>query len=180
MMAALATASAALEASCYCGAVRLRIADAVARPPIATSICHCGTCRSLTGAPFLQNVMLPAEQLELSCKDGGEPELVELATSKHVRRRRCAKCHSPVVALLGKDRVVVPASLFAAPHPEAWAPQHHLYYSSRTLDVNDGLPKYSSNFGGAFWTPDVPDVLADGGSGGGDGGGDDAAPAPNK
>ena len=103
-------AAAALSASCYCGAIRLCV-DA-ARPPLSVSICHCATCRRLTGGPFLANLMLPAESLTL---DPADAPLVTTQTSKHVARHRCASCHSPVYANLGKGRVVVPMSLFDPP-----------------------------------------------------------------
>lgn len=152
---ATAAASAALEASCFCGAVRLRIASTSI--PVSSSICHCSNCRQLTGSPFLANLMLPADALTVTTADGSaSPELIEQPTSKQVTRKRCSKCFSPVFATLGKARVVVPSSLFASPHPESWKPQHHLYYDSRTLDMNDGLPKYRSNFGGELWTDEPP------------------------
>lgn len=153
MLSLAAASAAALETSCFCGAVRLRIVSAAS--PIATSICHCSNCRRLSGAPFLSNVILPADALAVTSADGAaSPDLLEQATSKQVTRKRCAKCYAPVFASLGKARVVVPSSLFASPHPESWKPQHHLYYASRTLDMKDDLPKYRANFGGELWTGD--------------------------
>ncbi len=155
----VAAATLLREASCFCGAVRLRVDTA--RPPLSVSICHCASCRRLTGAPLLANIMLPAEDLQLlSRDDASPPNLLALQTSKHVTRHRCAECCSPVYAQLGKGRVVVPASLFAPPHPEAWAPQHHLYYDRRVLDVHDNLPKYRTHFGSAEWAGEPPEAEA--------------------
>ena len=54
-----------------------------------------------------------------------------------------------VLAALGKDKAVVPLSLFSRPHPPDWQPQHHMHYESRVIDIRDGLPKFVDRFGGA-------------------------------
>ena len=166
MLAALAPFAASLEASCYCGAVRLCVD--MARPPLSVSICHCASCRRLTGAPALANLMLPTEALQLLPRKDKAGDaagdalptdaLVALQTSKHVTRNRCAQCHSPVFATLGTGRVVVPLSLFAPPLPEAWKPQHHLYYDRRGLDAGDELPKYRTHFGSVLWEGEPPEA----------------------
>lgn len=140
-MASAVEAATAREASCFCGAVKLRVA--ASPPPLAVSICHCSTCRKLTGSPMLANLMLPAKALDVP----DDAALVSQATSKYVTRHRCAACYSPTFARLGKDKVVVPLALFDAPHPETWVPQQHIYYDQRVLDVNDGLPKFRAHFG---------------------------------
>ena len=161
----MTTATAVLEASCFCGAVRLKVKDATAKPPISVSICHCETCRKLTGAPMLANVMLPADRLEVVNTEGNadatDSYLVASQTSKHVTRHRCSKCYSPVYAMLGKGRVVVPSSLFAPPHPETWTPQHHLYYERRVTDVHDTLPKYRTHYGSALFGDETGTPSAD-------------------
>lgn len=103
--------STALSATCYCGAVLVRLlAGAV---PQARSACHCTTCRSLSGAPFMANLVLASSVVELvAAADGGAPALLESKTSKHVTRCRCAQCHSPVAASLGPKRTVVPLAMF--------------------------------------------------------------------
>jgi hypothetical protein len=157
MLASLAAA--VLESSCYCGAVRLRVD--IARPPLSVSICHCASCRRFTGAPMLANVMLPAAALNILPSETGEtPPLVTLATSKQVTRHRCAQCHSPVYAMLGKAKVVVPLSLFSPPHPEAWRPTQHIYYDRRVLDMNDELPKYRTHYGSDRWAGEPPEAGA--------------------
>ena len=56
--------------------------------------------------------MLPTEIVKVTAADGTEAALVTLPTSKHVKRHRCASCHTPMFASLGPKRVVVPAALF--------------------------------------------------------------------
>ena len=153
--------AAALRATCYCGAVRLCVEAAL--PPLSVSVCHCSTCRRLTGAPMLANLMLPSEGLRLSSANDDIPQLLKEQTSKHVSRHRCATCYSPIYATLGKGRVVVPTALFPPPHPAAWRPQHHLYYDRRVIDVGDELPKYRLHFGSDLWAgePPAPEKPAD-------------------
>ena len=136
----------ATEARCFCGAIKVTVTGS----PAGTSACHCSTCRSLSGAPFLANVLFPREAVTITAADGGEAITVDTQTSKIVTRRRCAKCFSPVLAevALKQRRAVVPAALFS-PLPPGWAPAHHIHYESRCLDMPDGLPKFRTNFGGA-------------------------------
>lgn len=148
------TSLAAMKASCFCGAIRLCV-DA-AQKPAAVSVCHCQTCRRLTGSPMLANLVLPSSALTVTPADTAS--LVSLATSKHVSRHRCNSCHSPIYATLGK-KVVVPLSLFSPPLPESWQPQHHLYYDRRVLDIGDDLPKYRGHFGGPLWAGEPPESL---------------------
>lgn len=107
----------------------------------------------------MANLMYQAEDVTLTDAEGGStPALLEQPTSKQVVRKRCAKCFSPVLAALGKARVVVPSSLFPPPHPEAWKPQHHLYYDRRTLECDDGLPKFRTHFGSDKWAGEPPEA----------------------
>ena len=154
LVALTAAASSALQARCHCKHVGVRIInDAV---PQARSICHCSSCRTLSGAPFLANLVFAAEDVEITAgEDGTEtPSLLSTQTSKHVTRKRCAKCYSPVFATLGPKRVVVPYALFERTAlPASWAPEHHLHYDRRVIDIQDALPKYRANFGSELWGP---------------------------
>ena len=154
-MHASAPASALLSAACYCGRCTVTVDPSVA--PVTTSFCHCTTCRRLSGAPMLANVVLPSSAVSLTAADGGpseEPAWIDQRTSAAVVRRRCARCWSPLLATLGPKRTVVPASLFSRPHPPGWAMAHHIHYGSRVVDVDDGLPKYVAHYGSAACTAD--------------------------
>ena len=146
-------AQSAISATCFCGAVRVEV-EAGSRA-VSSSICHCSRCRKLAGAPFIASVIFAKQQVTLtSTALGSEPALVETVTSKHVTRMRCASCLGPVLATLGPSRCVVPAAIFDAPLPIGWAPQHHIHYGSRLLDVLDGLPKHGTGFG----SPLIPEL----------------------
>ena len=117
-------AASAVSASCFCGAVGIAV-DTASGPPMSSSICHCETCRRLSGGPMMATIMYPKAAVTLTNEGGGE--LSETKTSKHVRRLRCPKCSSPVLAELGGGRVGVPLSLFSRPLPDGWDPQCHLW-----------------------------------------------------
>ena len=98
----------------------------------------------MTGAPCLANLVFAPTDVQVETPEG----LVELRTSEHVVRRRCACCHAPVLAeLTTSKRIVVPAALFDDLPPE-WRAQHHIYYDRRVIDVPDGITKFRTNFGG--------------------------------
>ena len=146
-----ATASGCVQASCHCGAVVVKICENAT--PHAQSYCHCKTCRALSGAPYMANLIFAVDQVELIGASGADaPKLLETQTSQHVVRKRCSSCYSPVAASLGTKRVVVPAALFDRESlPSSWHAQHHLYYDKRIVDVDDDLPKYRGNYGGDLY-----------------------------
>ena len=144
-MSSVAAASIA-RTTCHCGDVSITVDLSV--PPMSSSICHCSTCRKLSGGVAMATVLFPSAAVEVKSASGAA--LLETATSKHVRRLRCSACHSPVLATLGTERVGVPLALFDAPVPDGWSPQHHMWYSKRVIDAADGLPKFTERFGSAL------------------------------
>ena len=139
------------SATCFCGSVSILINSGA--EPIGPSMCHCNTCRKLSGAPMMSNVLFMRDAVSLRSTEGVEidstsnQETVTTRTSKAVVRHRCAKCWGPVFAELGPKRAVVPAALFS-PLPPTWKPSHHIYYDSRVLDMPDGTPKWRGHYGG--------------------------------
>eukprot|EP00977_Amphora_coffeiformis_P005083 scaffold1068_cov167-Amphora_coffeaeformis.AAC.41 len=164
--------------TCYCGKVSITVKG----PPKACSICHCGICRSLTGAPF--SVQSLHAQCDMDCNTP-EADLWALSTSKQVTRFRCKECASPIYASLGKngkmvavarsilfrrggmeedhkppangevDESVQDATIQKA-YIETFQPAHHMYYADRTMNVLDDLPKYvgtSTPGKGVLWKP---------------------------
>ncbi|CAE7262531.1 KINB2, partial [Symbiodinium pilosum] len=116
------------EFPCYCGAVMTRVTG----DPISVSICHCSICRRLSGAPFVASAVFRPERVELRSREGGEPELFELQTSKQVVRQRCAACGAPLCGRLGRYTALPLGSLLSAEQSrsgstlKAWKPTHHL------------------------------------------------------
>lgn len=60
---AQASSSRVVEASCYCGHVVVRVRG----DPLAVSICHCATCRVLSGAPFVASALFRGNRVDVRC-----------------------------------------------------------------------------------------------------------------
>jgi hypothetical protein len=76
-----------VEGSCYCGAVRFR----VALPSRFCSSCHCVNCRRAHGAAFVTWVGFPRCQLEFL---SGEERLIRYRTETEAVRSFCSTCGS--------------------------------------------------------------------------------------
>ena len=133
-----------LTGTCFCQKVTVRVTG----KPTACSICHCQICRSLTGSAFSVQSLHRAANFECNTK---EEDLWSIETSKQVQRFRCRGCGSPVYASLGGGKTfAVPRSLLFRPDDKRqmevlnqfYNPSHHMYYSDRSMDVNDNLPKF--------------------------------------
>ena len=148
--------------SCFCGAIVV----ALTGTPAAVSICHCGNCRKLSGAPFTAQALAKATAVEVrAARDaemdqmvfspGGDADayLTAFSSSAAVDRYRCKECGSPVYASLAKGKMAaVPLSMLdggggeaaaaAKSNAEPLRPTHHMYYADRIVDVPDDLPKY--------------------------------------
>lgn len=52
-----------LRCSCFCGAVTLYVD--LSHETVSASVCHCSTCRRTSGGPFMTNVGVTKEAVEL-------------------------------------------------------------------------------------------------------------------
>ena len=71
-----------VEGGCHCGAVRY----AIAGPPEGSMVCHCRTCRAVSGAPALAWVSVPSRMFEIV---RGSPKLY--VSSEEIRRQFCGR-----------------------------------------------------------------------------------------
>lgn len=135
------------HARCFCGAVRYRVlAD-----PVDAKICHCGTCRSLHGAPMQWAAIFHKRDVRFTA---GESRL-RFFHSETGRTQRilpckvsCALCGTPI-ADDGRRMWLAFPTLFDFGNPPQvpapFRPSCHIFYGQRVLDVNDGLPKWSGH-----------------------------------
>jgi hypothetical protein len=120
---------------CLCGAVRYK-ADA---DPMRVVICHCATCRRVSGAPMLCFVHFPVGTFTWLA---GGP--TRYRSSANAERGFCAHCgstltmHEPVIA----DRVQV--ALGSLDHPELIRPDDHVWTKQQLpwLRIADDLPRF--------------------------------------
>lgn len=80
------------EASCACGAIRLRCSG----EPVRISVCHCLECQRRTGSAFAAQARFPKERVEFL---SGEPKIFTRAPGDEGGRaaqRFCPDCGSTV------------------------------------------------------------------------------------
>jgi hypothetical protein len=120
---------------CLCGAVRYQ-ADA---DPIRAVICHCVTCRRVSGAPVLCFVHFPIGAFRWV---SGQP--TRYRSSANAERGFCVQCGSTLTmheAVLG-DRVQV--AIGSLDNPERVRPDDHVWTQQQLpwLRIEDGLPRF--------------------------------------
>ncbi|ORZ07123.1 Mss4-like protein, partial [Absidia repens] len=131
------------KASCYCGAIEY----SVSCEPLDSKICHCHTCQKLHGAPMQWASIFPKDKVLFT---KGMDDLIfynsELKLDVHQLpcKLLCRQCHSPI-ADEGRNMFLAFPSLFHFHNniiPDKFKPTCHIFYKSRSLDMNDDLPKF--------------------------------------
>jgi hypothetical protein len=113
--------------------------------PALRFFCHCTICQRVYQAPFAD--VTAQWSARVTVAEGGE----HLSFARHawwpasVRRGRCARCERPVLGHLQfppSGVAFVPTRVWSAPQrmPE---PVGHIFYHSRTEEVDDDRPKVS-------------------------------------
>ena len=123
---------------CLCGAVRYR----ATAEPLRAMICHCETCRRVSGSAFLSFVHFPKDSFAWTA---GAP--TRYRSSAFAERGFCSVCgstlsmHEEVLA----DRVQV--TLGSLDRAEDVRPDDHVWTRSRLswLAVADDLPRFSQS-----------------------------------
>lgn len=116
-----------LEGGCDCGGLRYRIETA----PLVVHCCHCRWCQRETGSAFVLNAMIEADRVVLL---KGEPELV-VTPSASGRGQVIARCPTCRIAVWSNYAGAGPLLRFVRvgtlDHPEALAPDVHIFTSSK-------------------------------------------------
>jgi len=122
---------------CMCGAVRYEA-------PAAHSViyCHCGACKSHTGAP----VVALAGYTKADIKWSGDERTI-YNSSANIERGFCGKCGTPLtweghVEALGGD--LIELHVHTTDDPNALVPEFHIWTDERLdwFDIVDELPRY--------------------------------------
>ncbi len=134
--------------SCFCGAVTVQVSGA----PVSEGFCHCNDCRSWSGTPVTAYALWPAPMVEVT---QGADRLQSFNKAGTTDRVSCAECGALILADLPdaglKD--VFPLRL----QGREFAPQAHVHYASRIVDMKDGLPKFADLPEGAGGTGQMID-----------------------
>lgn len=135
------------HAACFCGAVRYR----AAADPVDAKICHCPTCQVLHGAPMQWAAIFHKADIEFTAG----AEHLRYYSSEHRQWRRILPCKvscemcGTLIADEGRKMWLAFPSLFdfgSPPQvPEAFRPSCHIFYGSRVIHVDDGLPKWEGH-----------------------------------
>src|ERR1700688_2294086 len=71
--------------SCFCGAVELEVTGS----PEAMGYCHCGSCRSWSGAPVNAFSLWRPQDVQIV---SGAAHVASFENTEHSQRQYCAKC----------------------------------------------------------------------------------------
>jgi hypothetical protein len=135
------------SAHCYCGAVRYEVrAD-----PVDAKVCHCRVCQVLHGAPMQWAAIFQKSDVRLATAIehlrfyNGELDRQERIPPCKVA---CARCGT-LIADEGRRMWLAFPTLFdfgSPPRvPESFQPTCHIFYGSRVIEIDDGLPKWSGH-----------------------------------
>ena len=129
--------------SCFCGAVKLE-ADG---SPEAMGYCHCGSCRSWSGAPVNAFTLWKPDSVRIT---SGAENVAAFQKTPLTQRQFCAKCGGHLMANHPSLGLV---DVFAAMIPTlTFIPGVHVNYAETVLPMRDGLPKlkdFPAEFGGS-------------------------------
>lgn len=125
---------------CPCGTTRYEIQG----EPILRFYCHCTICQQQYQAPYVDVSLFKLEQVELPEDNGIIYH--QLKRFAPVDRGRCPSCDKPILSKMGKEGKAY--AFMAARNcnnaDDLPPPEMHVFYGTRTEDVDDELPKYSN------------------------------------
>ena len=121
------------KGSCFCGGVEIEARGA----PEAMGYCHCGSCRSYSGAPVTAFTLWKAGDVAVT---RGADRLANFNKTDFSGRRYCADCGGHVMVDHPSLGMI---DVHAATIPDlAFQPAVHLHYQESVLPMKDGLPKF--------------------------------------
>jgi hypothetical protein len=108
--------------SCFCGAVKYRLASA----PMFVNCCHCTDCQKQTSSAFVINAVIETARIEIL---SGTPEPVEVRTDSGRPHDiyRCSACKTAVWSDYGRRPVVRFVRVATLDDPSALPPHAHIF-----------------------------------------------------
>ncbi|MBC3766147.1 GFA family protein [Neptunicella marina] len=117
------------QGGCFCGSVRYQLsADAE-----ASMVCHCNSCRKLSGAPVLAWISVPVYGFEFI---KGRPQ--ELHSSKQVSRWFCGDCGTHMAYQHQSEPEYIDVTTCTLDKPETFPPGHHSWLQDNLSWVKNG------------------------------------------
>lgn len=120
---------------CFCGAIRYRGTVA----PRSSVICHCQTCRHVTGALLVPWVTFPRKDFSFV---SGAPARLE--SSSAVVRTFCSACGTALTYESARSDDEIDVTTCTLDDPNAFPPTHHCWVSHDLswFNLRDDLPAY--------------------------------------
>lgn len=124
-----------LEGGCFCGFVRYRIGG---RPRDET-LCHCSTCRRISGAPAVAWFTVPAAELYFTAAGPAR-----FRSSERASRSFCPRCGTPLTFALDEAPEEIDVTTCSLDAPEALPPKDHTHTGTRLswMERSDLLPVF--------------------------------------
>jgi hypothetical protein len=131
-----------LEGGCSCGSVRYRLTG----DPLFVHCCHCLDCQRQTGSAFVINILIEADQVEITT---GEPQSVAVPRGNGSTQEilRCPSCEvalyshytDPAVAFVRAGTLDEPASV---------SPDVHIFTRSKLpwVALPEGVPSFETYY----------------------------------
>jgi len=126
-----------IEGGCLCGAVRYRIESGT---PLSSAVCHCHTCRRITGAPAVAWAEFPRAGFAFTA---GQPRGFQ--SSAAVVRTFCDRCGSALTYANAHTGDRIEVTTATLDHPETMVPDREVWLEHRLpwQPVNSALRAYS-------------------------------------
>jgi hypothetical protein len=123
------------EGGCHCGAVRYSID----RRPTWSMICHCRSCRKVSGAPLMGWVTSAMAALTFTM---GAPKAY--ASSPGVTRGFCGTCGAQLTYAREDEPDSMDIATASLDQPDQFPPSHHSWteHDIKWMKAADALPRY--------------------------------------
>jgi hypothetical protein len=117
-----------LTGGCFCGAIRYEVTDTARN----LTLCHCQTCRHVSGAPNVAWFTVSTDAFALI---QGAPR--QFHSSEHVVRTFCGDCGSPLTYARDDGPAEIDVTMCTLDDPEALAPADQTFCQYRLSWVPD-------------------------------------------
>lgn len=129
-----------IEGGCHCGAIRY----ALSAPPQQSMVCHCKTCRRISGAPVVAWLTVDPGVFAIT---KGKPK--RYMSSPNVERQFCGQCGTQLTYARTDDASYIDVATATLDNPDAYRPSHHSWLSHDIawIKFGDGLPAFQESRG---------------------------------
>jgi len=110
------------EGGCLCGAIRYRVTAA----PTAVVVCHCRTCRRVSGAPSLSWAIFQAADFAFT-----KGNLATFTSSPGVERGFCSHCGTTLTYASTDHPEVADVTTATLDNPDAFVPTKEIWLEEK-------------------------------------------------